>query len=315
MLFRSVLDASGAAGTFATKVVGTSKSVTVTGYSISGADASNYALVQPTGLTANIAALALQVTGVSAANKMRDGNLIATLSGGSISPLAGDLVSLDSSAATGLFLDDMIGLAKPVVVSGYALSGADAGNYSILQPTGITADITDSGVLYPLVTPVPTAQILEPAPALWSPPLVSAVGEVAAGAAPLDIRVSPLSMVSSPPDAVPVGKLFSISASSGQSVSLMRIEFVAGFVPGDTLLQVDPRSALTVSVDNDTGKVTISGEGSPADYARVLKTLVVRSSRGNRMGGMTLKVYVAGSAGESRSTKVEIRREDSSASR
>jgi len=39
------------------------------------------------------------------------------------------------------------GTDLPVTVSGYAITGADAGNYTLTQPTGFTADIL------PLVTP------------------------------------------------------------------------------------------------------------------------------------------------------------------
>jgi hypothetical protein len=41
-----------------------------------------------------------------------------------------------------LFADKNVGTGKAVTVSGYTLSGADAANYSIVQPTGLSADIT-----------------------------------------------------------------------------------------------------------------------------------------------------------------------------
>ncbi|MFM9146886.1 MAG: YDG domain-containing protein, partial [Verrucomicrobiota bacterium] len=136
------LDISGRAGLFGDKNVGTSKGVTVSGYTISGTDAGNYSLVQPTGVTANITALNLAVTGATAANKTYDALLGATISGGVIAPIVGDVVSLDASGRSGLFGDKNVGAAKAVAVSGYAISGADAGNYALVQPTGVTADIT-----------------------------------------------------------------------------------------------------------------------------------------------------------------------------
>ncbi len=51
-------------GTFANKNVGNGKAVTVTGYTLVGADASNYTVVQPTAVTANITPASLAVTGV-----------------------------------------------------------------------------------------------------------------------------------------------------------------------------------------------------------------------------------------------------------
>ena len=81
------LSTAGRAGAFANKNVGVAKAVTVTGYTISGADAANYALVQPTGLTADITQLALNVTGASAANKTYDALTAATISGGAIAQI------------------------------------------------------------------------------------------------------------------------------------------------------------------------------------------------------------------------------------
>src|SRR6185503_10288681 len=43
---------------------------------------------------------------------------------------------------TGAFADPSVGIAKPVTVTGFILGGADAGNYTLTQPAGLTADIT-----------------------------------------------------------------------------------------------------------------------------------------------------------------------------
>jgi autotransporter-associated beta strand protein len=136
------LDISGRAGVFADKNVGTGKSVTVSGYTISGSDAGNYALVQPTGVTADISALSLAVTGATAANKTYDALLAATISGGTIAPISGDTVTLVTTNRAGVFGDKNVGSGKSVSVSGYTITGADAANYSLVQPTGVTADIT-----------------------------------------------------------------------------------------------------------------------------------------------------------------------------
>src|SRR5262249_60119981 len=59
--------------------------------------------------------------------------------------LSGDSVSLNSASATGAFADKNAGTAKTVNVSGLSLSGTDAGNYSLSQPTA-TANITQAGL-------------------------------------------------------------------------------------------------------------------------------------------------------------------------
>ena len=55
--------------------------------------------------------------------------------------VASDAVSLDHSASQAEFGSADVGTAKPVTVTGVALAGAAAGNYSLAQPTGLKADI------------------------------------------------------------------------------------------------------------------------------------------------------------------------------
>lgn len=130
-------------GTFDNKNAGTAKSVSVSGYAISGTDAPNYTLTnQPSGLSADITPKALSITGITASNKVYDGTATATLSAGVLNGLvANDNVTLTSG--TGTFDNKNAGTAKPVTVSGYAISGTDASNYTLTsQPSGLTADIT-----------------------------------------------------------------------------------------------------------------------------------------------------------------------------
>jgi hypothetical protein len=130
-----------AAGTFANKNVGTAKAVALAGVSLSGTDAGNYTLQLPA-LTADVTPLGLPLAGLTAANKVYDGNTTATLGGtASVAVLAGDTVTL-AGTAQGLFADRNAGTAKPVAVSGLTLAGADAGNYQLLTQPGLAADIS-----------------------------------------------------------------------------------------------------------------------------------------------------------------------------
>ena len=104
----------------------------------------NYSLAQPAGLTANITPVGLTVTGITANNKPYDGTTAATLNVGGATlngVLTGDAVTLNTTGAAGAFADPSPGNAKTVYISGLALNGADAGNYSLTQPT-TTASIT-----------------------------------------------------------------------------------------------------------------------------------------------------------------------------
>ena len=126
---------------FANKNVGTSKSITTTGYTLGGANSSYYTLTQPS-FSANITAKALTITGAAATNRVYDRTTTIAITGGSLSGvITNDTVTLGGSA-TGSVVSAGVGTTKSVTVSGYSISGTDSGNYSLSQPTGLTADIT-----------------------------------------------------------------------------------------------------------------------------------------------------------------------------
>ena len=136
-----------AAGTFDDKDVGNDKLVTVSGLTISGDDAANYILTQPT-TRANVTPAGLTVTGVTADNKVYDANLIAVINTSS-SALSGvldhDAVMLDTAGSTGSFGDKNVGGGKAVTIAGLTISGDDAANYTLTQPTS-TANITPAAL-------------------------------------------------------------------------------------------------------------------------------------------------------------------------
>jgi len=135
----SVTLGSAASGTFADKNVGTGKTV-ATAMKLNGTDKGNYTLTQPT-LTGTITAKALTVTGATVTSKVYDGTTDATISGAALSgAVSGDSVTL-GSATSGTFADKNVGTGKPVTAT-MTLNGTDKGNYTLTQPTGLTANIT-----------------------------------------------------------------------------------------------------------------------------------------------------------------------------
>src|SRR5262249_46139996 len=125
--------------TFADRNVGTAKPVNVSGISISGSDAGNYALSNITATTtANISARSLTAT-ASGFNRVYDGTTGAT-GAPSDNRVAGDLLTDSYSSAT--FADKNVGAGKVVSVSGISISGTDAGNYTFNPTASTTADIT-----------------------------------------------------------------------------------------------------------------------------------------------------------------------------
>jgi uncharacterized protein YfiM (DUF2279 family) len=135
---------SNAVAYFGDKNVGTNKPVTVTSLVLGGGAAANYTLANPTNLTANVSAAELTVSGVTAVDKVYDStvnaqlNGVATLNGA----VSGDDVSLIMNNTSAAFANPNVGVAIPVTVSGYELTGADAGNYTLTQPADLTANIT-----------------------------------------------------------------------------------------------------------------------------------------------------------------------------
>ena len=123
-------------GTFTTEIVGT-RSVTAS-LSLAGVDKDNYNLTQPAGLSAEITAKELTVTGATAVDKVYDGNTDAVISGASLDGIVdGDVVTLDD--LTGIFESYLVG--THTVTATLTITGTDADNYTLTQPTGLSAEI------------------------------------------------------------------------------------------------------------------------------------------------------------------------------
>jgi len=136
------LSAKDAIGTFADAGVGLRKPVTVTGLSLSGNAAGNYTLGTPSGLKADITAKTLSLVGLGGSDKIYDGTVAATVSGtGSLSGLIlGDGVSLSGTPVFS-FSSANVGTGIPITITGYALSGIHAANYTLTMPI-LSASIT-----------------------------------------------------------------------------------------------------------------------------------------------------------------------------
>ncbi|OBV40089.1 YDG domain-containing protein [Janthinobacterium psychrotolerans] len=139
------LSLSGLAGTFANQNVASNIAVTASGATLLDGTglASNYTVSDPTGLSANITPKELTIGGIAAGNKVYDGTLSASLTGGALQGLvAGETLVL--SGTTGVFGDKNAGGNKMVTVSGASLADGTglASNYMVSNPTGLTASIT-----------------------------------------------------------------------------------------------------------------------------------------------------------------------------
>ena len=132
-------------GTMADKHAGSNKLVSLTGLTLSGADATNYEIRGIAGVTVNITPLTVTLTGVSAVDRAYDGTTAVAIntSGGVITgKLAGDDLGLLSSGSTGSMADKHVGSGKAVSFAGLTLGGGDARNYVVAGGSGLTVNIT-----------------------------------------------------------------------------------------------------------------------------------------------------------------------------
>jgi trimeric autotransporter adhesin len=131
-------------GTMANKNAGANKAVVVDGLSLTGTDAGNYEITATTGVTVNIAQRSL-TAGYAGLNKVYDGSASASVSGTSADILSGDVVLITGG---GVFTAGKnVGVGKAISVQTGQLSGADAQNYALQNPTGSTsADITPKSI-------------------------------------------------------------------------------------------------------------------------------------------------------------------------
>jgi uncharacterized repeat protein (TIGR03803 family) len=126
-------------------VLGTNQStLKVSGdYTLSdGNNGNNYAVSLATA-SGTITPLDLPVTGLVALDKVYDATTVAPLEGSkaAVRPLSGDEVSVGGTAV-GAFAEKNVGSGNAVTVSGVTIAGRDAGNYNLLQQTGLAATIS-----------------------------------------------------------------------------------------------------------------------------------------------------------------------------
>jgi hypothetical protein len=140
-----VVTLTGGTADYDTKHIGTGKTVTLTGMTLSGADAGNYTLTSVATTTADITLLSITGAFTVPASKVFDGTTSATiLTETLVGSIGGDAVALTGGVAD--YDTKHIGTGKTVTLTGYALSGADAGNYNLTGVATTTADITALGL-------------------------------------------------------------------------------------------------------------------------------------------------------------------------
>ena len=128
------------------KNVGNGKTVAFYDFALSGDDAANYVLAaQPANTTANIFAKELTITGLAVRDKQYDGKNTAEIDGtpALAGVVDGDVLTLINGVPT----FDSVKIGKDIAISftAFTLSGdsVTVGNYTLTQPSGITANIVE----------------------------------------------------------------------------------------------------------------------------------------------------------------------------
>ena len=138
------LNINNAAATFTTGAAEANKTITVSGVTISGPEASNYELMVIT-VNGSITQKSLTVSGVVGTNHVYNGSIDATsiidmTQATLMGVLDTDSVEISSNSMQAEFATPDVGTNKPVTVSGLGLTGLRAANYSLVQPS-VTTDI------------------------------------------------------------------------------------------------------------------------------------------------------------------------------
>ena len=128
------------------KNVGNGKTVTFYEFALSGDDAANYVLAaQPANTTANISAKELTIADLKVKDKQYDGKNTAAIDGTPtlVGVVDGDVLTLMNGVPT----FDSVKIGKNIAISftAFTLSGdsVTVGNYTLTQPSGITANIVE----------------------------------------------------------------------------------------------------------------------------------------------------------------------------
>ena len=131
---------------FDDKNVGTGKTVTFYDFALSGDDAANYVLsAQPAGTAASISVRELTIKDLAVKDKQYDGKNTVEIDGtpALVGVVDGDVLELINGVPT--FDSVKVGKNIPVSFTAFTLSGDSetVGNYTLTQPTGITASIVE----------------------------------------------------------------------------------------------------------------------------------------------------------------------------
>jgi hypothetical protein len=269
------LSTTGASGTFAGKNAGTGIAVTVSGLSISGAQAYDYTLTQPA-LSANITPSTLTVTGITANSKVYDGTTAATLNTGSavlVGVISGDTVTLSTAGATGTFASKNAGTGITVTAAGLSLGGPQAADYTLAQPTA-TATITARPIT---VTAVTSTKVYDGTTVAKAVPAITA-GSLATGDTANFTEIYNTAAVGTKKTLTPTGSVS--DGNNGHNYTVTLVKNATGVIQKATpsVVASDPSGTYTGKAFRATATITgVNGSGSSLEGVGATFTYYVGS--------------------------------------
>jgi hypothetical protein len=273
------LATNAAKGVFASKTVGTNKTVSISGLALGGVSSNNYALIQPV-TTASIKPCSLVIT-AKGVNKIYDGTTNASVTLAD-NRLAGDVLA--DSYTSAAFINPRAGTNVLINVFGLAITGTDAGNYA-LSATNTTA----SANLTPALLTV-AAQNLSRPYATTNPILVAvysgfAVGESLANS---DITGAPVLATSARTNS-PVGN-YPITITSGTLASVNYSFKLANGVLTVTKADTAAQLATTLNPALTNQNVTFAAQVKPLAVSVLPPTGSIQFKNGTNKLGNAISV-------------------------
>ena len=248
---------------FLTPGAGTAKPVTATVGSLGGAAAGNYSATGvQAATTATITPRTLFVSSLSVADKVYDGTLSATVNGWTLGNVVGQ-DDVQVNGGTAQFFTAGAGVAKPVVATAGALSGADAANYTA---AGLQASSTAS------ITPRPLAlQSVSLADKVYDGSVAATVASWRLGnvVGEDDVALSGVSAVFASPNA---GSARPATALAGSLVGAAAANYSADGLTAQTTGNITPRP-LTLESVTVADKVYDGGTGATVTAWRLAGVL------------------------------------------
>ncbi|MDP3790357.1 MAG: YDG domain-containing protein, partial [Candidatus Omnitrophota bacterium] len=231
----------------------------------------NYTVTQQTGLTIEVTAKAITVSGITAENKIEDGGIAATLvytNAALQGKISGDDVTL-MQTGTGVFGDASVGNNKTVAITGLAISGSDANNYNFNTTAATVANIISSGTTT-TSSGLPSTSVYN---TMFSNSTINQTAPVTATGSSymtmMPVAAGPMVAM------VPV-----ITPAAGAAAQMSGSSATASVAPGQRLITIPPETFLNAMPSAQLPQITqftqVSAQGaimpivSPTTFANIM---------------------------------------------